>query len=165
MRFAVGIMVCALVVVRSSVAQEYVPAATAELASGLQGGGGSPSLGLSRTRTMLRLGADVYVDESPRHLLSAAALIEVEPRAGLGLDARYAYLFKNRVAFGAGPSAILAPNTLYGGGVDATLRVPLADKLSLTAGPAFLGYFLGTDLPDRTVLWQCLLRVGLRASL
>lgn len=146
----------------SARAQQYVLGASAELLGGAEGGGALAPL--RRSRSTLRVGGDVRVDERPKDVLSAAALLELEPTTAVGVDARYVRL-AGRFAFGAGGIGYLAPATLFGGTADLIYRHPLSSVTAFTVGPALNVFFLGGDLPDDTVMWQAVLRVGFRADL
>ncbi len=142
-------------------AQQYLVGADAAVSSGIEGGG----VGLFRTRTRLRLGADVRVDEFPEDILEVGLLAEVEPRSGFGADVRYARMAGEHFVFEAGVMAILAPDTLYGVCGGATYRLPLGKRVQITLGPEADFFFLGTDLPRGTVIWQLRFQGGLRVDL
>lgn len=145
---------------RKAAAQQYLVSGSAEVAQGVDIAGG-----LRQTRTRLRLGVDLSIDESPKDAVSAALIAEVEPRGSVGADLRYVRFFGERVMLNAGVIGILAPSSLYGATVGMKYRFPLAKSLWLLAGPEANFYFLGTDLPDGTVITQLLLQAGLRVDL
>lgn len=145
-------------------AQQYLWGANAEVVGGVEGGGGSAESSLRRSRSTLRLGGDVRIDESPKDVLAAAALIEMEPRAGVGFDARYIRTV-GRFALGAGGIGFVAPSTLFGGTAQLIYMHPLSATTALTVGPTINVFFLGRDLPDETVVWQAVFRAGFRVDL
>ncbi len=149
---------------RSAFAQKYVVAGTAELASGAEGGGDGASV-VRRARTAMRLGGEVYVDESPKDIISAAGLVEMEPRVMVGADARYGHKLSERFSLNAGGIGYFLPRTLFGGTADATFRFPLGKETALQIAPTINAYFLGNDLPQGAVVFQALLRVGIYVKL
>jgi hypothetical protein len=146
---------------RTADAQQYLVAADASVSSGVEGGAAGPFV----TRTRLRLGADVRVDEFPEDILEVGLLAEVQPKAAFGADVRYARAAGEHFVFDAGAMAILAPDTLYGVCAGVTYRLPLSKHVQITLGPEGDFFFLGTDLPRGTVLWQVRLSGGVRVEL
>jgi len=145
-------------------AQSWVPAATTEAASGVEGGGGRTT-GLGRAQTRMRLGAELYVDESPADVFGGAVLVGIEPRASFGIDGRYTRIVRERFAFSGGAMVYLQPGSLAGPLAAAEYRYPLGKSFVLTLGPEVDVFVLGSDLPDRTVLWQALFHAGFRVAL
>lgn len=146
-------------------AQQYVVGGAAEVMTGIEGGGSGFRVPPQRARTTLRLGADVFVDESPKNIFGAAVLVEVEPKASVGLDLRYSRLLGRHATMGAGAIGYVLPETLIGPSFDVQARIPLSRSVAFTAGPMINAYVLGSDLPDGTVIWQGMLRLGIHASL
>jgi hypothetical protein len=144
-------------------AQKWMMSGISEASSGLEGGGGRAS-STNRAATRMRLGADLYVDENPDDVFGAAVLVAVEPRTAFGLDARYTRVVGQRFAFSGGAIAILQPGSLVGPVAAFEYRFPLSKSFMLTAGPEANVFVVGSDLPDRTVLWQALFHVGARVS-
>jgi hypothetical protein len=157
-------LVTATLSARAASAQQYLLGASAQIASGIDGGGGSRS-SLMRSRTRLRLGGDARIDESPKDILGAAILVEVERHATLGVDARYMRQVGRRFIVNAGAIGYLVPATLIGPSVGFDLQVPLGSSAAVTVGPEFNVFVLGTDLPDGTVIWQGLLQIGIHVDL
>ena len=143
-------------------AQEYLIGADAAVSSGIEGGGAP---GLFRTRTRLRLGADLRVDEFPEDIIEIGLLAEIEPHAGFGADIRYARAAGEHLIFDVGALGIVAPASLYGLCAGVTYRMPLSKKVQITFGPEGDFYVLGSDLPDRTVIWQFRIQGGVRVEL
>ena len=145
-------------------AQRYVAAGTFEAATGKEGGGGREA-SLVRAPTRLRVGGDVHVDEDPENILGVAALVDLEPRARFGADIRYIRLVGDRFALSAGAIGYLTPGTMIGPAATLEYRHPVAKSLFLTAGPEVNVFVVGIDVPDKTVIWQALLHLGLRVDL
>ncbi len=158
----------ALTVVSSSCAtafaQRYVAAGIFEAATGMEGGGGREA-SLVRAPTRLRLGGDVHIDEDPENILGVAALVDLEPRARFGADIRYIRLVGEAFALSAGAIGYLTPGTMIGPAATLEYRHPVAKSLFLTAGPEVNVFVVGIDVPDKTVVWQALLHLGLRVDL
>ena len=144
-------------------AQQYLIGASLGLSSGIEGGGAAG--GLFRTRTRLRIGGDVRIDESPEDIFQFAAIAELEPKAGFGADVRYARAAGEHFVVDAGLMGIIAPASLYGVCAGLDYRLPLSKRTQLFFGPEADFYFLGSDLPDGTVLWEIRVQAGLRADL
>lgn len=154
----------ALVLPAPARAQKWVMEGVSEASSGLEGGGGRVQ-STGRAQTRLRVGADVHVDESPDDVFGAALLLAVEPRTAFGLDARYTRNVSGRFGVSGGVVGYFQPGSLFGPVAAGEYRVPLGRALLLTAGPELDVFVVGTDLPDRTVLWQALFHLGFRVSL
>jgi hypothetical protein len=144
-------------------AQQYLIGAAASVSSGLEGGGAQDTFRLTRTR--LRLGGDLRIDESPDDIIEFGALAELQPRSGFGADVRYARAAGPRFVVDVGLMAILAPSQLYGACASLNYRLPISKVTAITLGPEGDFYFLGTDLPDGTVVWQLRLQGGIRVDL
>jgi len=119
---------------------------------------------MGRAQTRMRIGADLAVDESPEDVFGAAVLVAIEPRTAFGVDARYTRVVRERFAFSGGVIGYLQPGSLVGPVAAFEYRHPLSTWFVLTAGPELDVFVLGTDLPDRTVLWQALFHVGMRVA-
>ncbi len=147
---------------KPAAAQQYLIGGTAAVSSGVEGG---TQGNIFRTRTRLRIGGDVRIDESPDDILEFALQAEIEPRSGFGADVRYARAASEHLVLDAGLIGILAPASLYGvcGGV--TYRLPIGKHAQITFGPEADFYFLGSDLPDGTVIWQLRFQGGIRVDL
>lgn len=146
-------------------AQQYVVGGAAEVMTGVEGGVGPFKLVPQRARTTLRLGADLFVDERPKDIFSAAVLLEIEPKASAGADLRYSRLLGQHLTAGVGAIGIFLPSTLVGGSFDVQARFRLGPNLQLTAGPMINVFVVGADLPADSVVWQGLLRIGIHANL
>ena len=145
-------------------AQRWVTGGIMQLSSGVEGGGGRAT-SMERAQTRARIGADLYVDERPEDIFGAAVLIAFEPRTAFGIDARYTRVVAQKLAFSGGAMAYLQPGSLVGPVAAAEYRYPLGQNFIFTMGPEVNVFVFGTDLPDRTILWQALLQFGVRVAL
>lgn len=145
-------------------AQQYKLSAYGGLSTGVEGGG-SGSFGLRRARTMLRLGGDAAVDEFPSEIVGLYAVAEIEPHASFGAEARYMHMLGISNVVHVGAIGLLAPYTLFGGNAGFAHRFNFSKSIALEAGPTFQVFFIGSDLPDNSVIWQGLLQVGIHANL
>lgn len=174
--FAAALATTAMV--SSAQAQEYLPSTSAQVASGVEGGGET-----HRARTRLRIGLELRIDESPADGVSFAGLVELEPRAAFGADLRYVRSLGKTFDASGGVIAFFAPATLLGPAAGLTAKVPLTGRKSSPAslrpedregstagqsyilvGPETAVFVFGSDLPNNTIVWQALLQVGLRAD-
>lgn len=144
-------------------AQQWLMTGISEASSGFEGGGGRAQ-SMGRAQTRMRIGADLAVDESPEDVFGAAVLVAVEPRTAFGVDGRYTRVVRERFAFSGGIIGYLQPGSLVGPVAAFEYRHPLSKSFLLTAGPELDVFVVGTDLPDRTVLWQALFHVGVRVA-
>lgn len=145
-------------------AQELAIAGVADVATGVEGGGRGYAAGVRRARTLLRAGAEAWVNESPKDRLAATLLLEIEPHTAAGVDLRYVRLLSPRFTLQLGGVSMFVPTTLVGATVAADYRLPLKPTVALTATPSVQVFFLGNDLPNDTVLWQGLLHVGVHVD-
>jgi hypothetical protein len=123
--------------------------------SGLSIGGGDGQATLRRTPTFLEAGAVSWLDDDGAALVMGSARVELEDRVSIGGTLRAGL----RVRLGdvelrpsAGIAAILAPFTLVGPEVAASLLVVLARPLSLVVHVAVDAWLFGSDLPPSTAL-------------
>lgn len=167
MRRALAVAVAALVATAGAPAraQELLIGASAQAASGMQGGGRGDASGIFRARTRLRIGADLRVDESPKDIWMIALVADVEPRSAFGADVRYARALGTHFVVDAGLLSYFAPSTLFGAVAGLDYRLPISTSTAFTIGPDAAFFALGSDLPDGNVLWQVLLQAGIRADL
>jgi hypothetical protein len=144
-------------------AQQYLIGAAAGVSSGIEGGGAQG--GFARARTRLRLGGDLRIDESPDDIFEFAALAEIEPHSSFGATVGYARAAGQHFVVDAAVLGLFAPASLYGVSAGLVYRLPISKRTAVTVGPEGDFYFLGTDLPDGTVLWEARLQGGLRVDL
>lgn len=146
-------------------AQEVEVAAAADVIAGLEGGGSGYAAGVRRSRTALRLGADLWLDAWPNNSLSIAAIVEVEPVPTFGADVRYQRRVADDFVFHVGALAILAPEQLIGATFGAAYRIDPNETFEVNVGPVCNLYFVGSDLPSQqTVIWQVMLGAGIRVQ-
>jgi len=144
-------------------AQQYVIGADASVSTGAEGGG--PFFDIYRARTRLRLGADIHVDEFPDDLFELGLLAEIEPKSSIGADVRYARPFGPHFVLDAGALGIAVPRSLVGVCGGLTYRMPLSKAAQVTLGPEGDFYFVGTDLPGGTIVWEIRFVGGVRVQL
>lgn len=144
--------------------QKWVPTGIADLSTGVEGGGGAKTTAMDTAPVRARIGADMYVNEDPENIFGAGVLFSVMPRASFGVDGRYTRVVREKFAFSIGAIAILQPGSLVGPTAAAEYRMPLGKSFTFTAGPEVNVFCLGSDLPDRTVIWQLLVKGGLRVA-
>ncbi|MFO0592819.1 MAG: hypothetical protein U0441_35070 [Polyangiaceae bacterium] len=161
---AASILATIALVSKPAHAQQWVLAGTADAASGVEAGTYLRGMGMRRLRTTLRFGIDASVDEQPQNIFAAALLIEIEPHAAVGADIRLLRNVWKGLSVEIGATGYLAPYSLLGATVGATYHVPLMKNVWFTVGPSLNGYFIGSDLPAGTILWQGLMRGGLRVG-
>ena len=158
---SLGLGVLAVALPSTASAQEYLPAASAHVATGLEGGGRI----LQRSRTRLRIAGELRIDEAPENALVAAGIFDIEPHAAFGGELRYVRTLSPLVAVGAGGIGYFVPALLFGPCAGVEVRIPILKKTYLAVGPEVAVFALGNDLPDRTVIWQALFQVGFRVDL
>ncbi len=145
----------------SASAQQYQPAASAQLAEGVEGGGQI----VQRARTRMRIGLELRIDEDPENALAFAGLVDLEPRTALGAEVRYVRAVSPTLAVSAGGVGYFVPGILLGPCAGVEFRIPIAKKTFLSVGPDMAAFAFGGDLPDRIIVWQALFQVGLRVDL
>ena len=164
-RFAVALAALAFASLPlTASAQKYVMAGTFDAGNGMEGGGGSQG-SLVRAPTRLRAGADLHVDEDPENVFGFAGIVDLEPRTKFGADIRYIRVINTNFALSGGAIGYITPGTMVGPCASLEYRHPFATKLELTAGPDLNVFVVGIDVPDKTVIWQALLHIGLRVDL
>ena len=147
----------------TAVAQKYLLGASASGSSGIEGGG--PLGTVAQTRTRVRLGGDVRVDESPEDAVLVGLDAEIAASSGIGADLRYGRILSDRFLVNVGVLGIVAPYSLYGAVGAIEYRIPLSKRVQITLSPEGDFFFLGSDLPDGTIIWQVRFNGGLRADL
>lgn len=145
-------------------AQQLLLGGGIEAGSGIAGGGEVARM-VRRSRTTLRLSVDGRNDETPKTAYSAGILTEIEPRAGLALDAHVMRLLGTKIWTGAGLIGFVAPKTLIGVSAFGAYHYPLSTGMTFTAGPAFQVFAIGADLPSAQPIWQLTLRIGIHVEL
>lgn len=132
--------------------------------SGLEGGDpGTGKYEWNRARVRIVAGLDMQNDEDESAALGFRAFAELEKRGSAGGEARYIRWLSRHFGVHAGVIGTVAPETLFGGGIGATLVV--GNRSGLFIEPAFYALPLGSDLPDGSVLMWGLLTAGVRLAL
>ena len=145
-------------------AQKPLIGAFVEGGSGLEIGGGNGLLLAQRARTQLHLGAVIRDSEMPADAIIGAVVVELEPVPSIGADLQWAHRL-GPLWFQAGIAAIIAPQSMFGPTAGARLQVKLGPLFSLTAGPQVSCFPIGSDVPDKSIVFQGLLMVGIHADL
>lgn len=166
MNFTIITLTAATLMASTSLAdaQELQIAGAADVIAGIEGGGSGYASGIRRTRTTLRFGADLWVDEWPNNSLGVAGLVEIEPAASFGAEIRYQRRVAGDFVFHIGATAVIAPKHMIGATFGAAYRLDVTEILELNIGPMGTVYFMGADLPDDQVLWQTTIGAGVRVE-
>ncbi len=143
-------------------AQQYVLGGAVDILAGLEGGGSGYASGVRRTRTTLRAAVEGYVDEFPKDIVALGLLVELEPVASIGADARYMRKVGKKLRVNAGVTAVVAPKHMVGATFGADYRIKFGDTIALAPSATGNVYFVGSDLAGSTVIWQLTLGVGAR---
>ena len=136
--------------------------AVVDVLAGVEGGGRDYASGVRRTRTTMRIGLAGWLEEAPAHALAAAAVVEIEPVAAIGVDLRYQLRFLDDFVAHLGVTSILSPGQMVGGSIGLAYEVSIGEHFSLGFGPTVNVYFAGDDLADEVILWQAMMGAGAR---
>lgn len=158
---ALGAAALATAVASPASAQEYLPAASGHVASGLEGAG----RGFQRARTRIRLALELRIDEAPKDAFVGAVIADIEPHAAFGAELRYMRMLSTNIAVSGGAIGYFVPATLFGPSAGFEVRLPVGTKAQFVLGPEVAVFPLGSDLPDGSVIWQALLQGGFRVDL
>jgi hypothetical protein len=162
-RFALAVATT-LSLARPAAAQQYLLGGTAELGSGLVGGGSGSAI-IERARTRLRLALDLRVDEFPKDIFAIGMVAEIEPHSSFGIDLRYLRKVSAKVDVNAGAVGFIYPQSLVGPSAGLDYHLKLSEGLDVVIGPELDVFIIGTDLPSNSVLWQALLQAGIHVDL
>jgi hypothetical protein len=136
------------------------------LGTGLEGGDpGTGSLEWQRARLRVIAGIDLRSDEDEAEGMGFRAFAEVEKRGSVGGEARYTKWMSRAIGVHGGILGTVAPETLFGAGVGATLMIPMGRRFGVYVEPTFSALPLGSDLPGDTILMWALLSAGVRLGL
>lgn len=135
------------------------------IGTGLEGGDTGQGLKWRRARLRVTAGADLRSDEAEAEAVGFRGVVELENRATLGGEVRYAKWMARNFGVYANVGFTLAPETLFGAGVGATAVIPFGRRVGLYFEPAFSAMPLGSDTPGDAVLVWALLSAGLRFGL
>lgn len=140
-------------------------ALTLDVRAGLEGGGVGYAEGVRRSRTVVRLGGDLWLFDPADDMIGVALLAELEPHLGFGGELRYQRRLWDVAVVSVGPTAVFAPKTLVGATLAFSYRPALSEAVELDVGPVGNVFFAGSDRPERVVPWQVLLNAGIRFRL
>jgi hypothetical protein len=156
----------AMLVTSPSHAQRWLVDGIAGLGTGLEGGDSSgDGVEWQRARTRIVAGFDLAIDESVYQAWGFRAFVELERRTDFGLELRYQRWISDTVGAHVELVGVIAPETLFGGGIGATVLFPLDDDIDLYLEPKVDALPLGSDLPGDSVLIWLLLNAGVRFDL
>jgi hypothetical protein len=145
-------------------AQQYLLGGSAQLASGMMGGGPGAAIA-ERARTRLRLAADLRVDEFPKDIVAVGIVAELEPHTSFGVDLRYLRRLSPKLTVNVGGIAFIYPESLIGPTAGADYHIVLSPTFDITLGPELNVFVIGTDLPSNSVIWQALFQAGIHVDL
>lgn len=167
-----GICVSLLTVAASTLlsttarAEGYLTDGSFGLGSGIEGGNGAAGkLAFHRARLRVLTGFNLRDEEDQGNALGVRAFVELERRGSLGAEVRYERWMTNTVGVYCDLTGTIAPETLFGGGVGATVLFPLGKRAGLYLEPSFQALPVGSDLPHGSVLIWGLFNVGIQLGL
>jgi hypothetical protein len=138
---------------------------SAAVGTGLEGGVPVSSLEWHRARTRLILGFDLRSDEGEKESLGFRAFAELERRAGVGGEVRYARWLSRGFGGFVFATGTITPETLVGAGFGATFVIPFGKRAGFSIEPAFAALPLGSDVPKGSVIFWGTLALGVRVGL
>jgi hypothetical protein len=133
--------------------------------SGGEAGDASGALAWRRARTRFVSGLDLRWDEGRAQGFSFRGFVEVEQRASLGGDVRYTAWATRGVGLFGGVTAIIAPETLWGGVAGAEFVIPLGNNPGIFIEPSVSAFPIGSDLPEGSVVVWASLALGVRVGI
>jgi hypothetical protein len=110
-------------------------------------------------------GIDLRDDEAESDALGFRAFAELERRGAVGAEVRYERWLTHNVGVYGGLIGTVTPETLFGGGVGATVVIPLGKRAGLFLEPSFDVLPVGSDLPSKTPLVWLLFSAGIKLGL
>lgn len=149
---------------RDAQAQQYLLGGSAQLASGMMGGGPGAAIA-ERARTRLRIGVDFRVDEFPKDILAVGMVAELEPHTSFGVDLRYLRRLSPKLEVNVGGIGFIYPESLIGPTAGMNYHIVLSKTFDITLGPEINVFVIGTDLPSNSVVWQALFQAGIHVDL
>jgi hypothetical protein len=162
----VSTLACTLLLSSAARAEGYLTDASFGLGSGLEGGdAGVGQLAYRRARLRILTGIDLRDDEEQSDALGFRAFVELERRGSVGAEVRYERWLTHTVGVYGGLTGTVAPETLFGGGVGATIVIPFGKRAGLYLEPSFQALPVGSDLPHGSVLIWALFSAGIQLSL
>ena len=148
---------------RTAAAQKLVTEGGIGLGTGLQRSDLIQEGLFQRARTRVVVPFTFRSDEEMSQGLGLVGIFELEPKVGLGLEARYVRWMGKAFSGFVGVPAIIAPKTLVGVDVGVDLVIPMG-KFGIFIEPSLAAMPLGTDLPGDHVLLWALLSAGIHAQ-
>ena len=156
----------AILLAQPAHAEGYMYQSYFGIGSGLEGSdAGTGTLGWQRARLRLSAGLDLLDEDDPVQAFGFRAAVELEKRGSLGGELRYSRWLGRGFGGFVGVTGTVAPETLLGGVVGATLVIPLGKRFGLFVEPSISAFPLGSDLPGDSVLIWGLLTVGVNVRL
>ncbi|HMI85474.1 MAG TPA: hypothetical protein VK550_15365 [Polyangiaceae bacterium] len=150
---------------RSAAAQRLVSGGGIGIGTGLQRSDLIEEGLFQRARTRIVVPFDFRNDEDMSQGIALVGIFEIEPKVGIGLEARYVRWLGKAFSGFVGIPAIIAPKTLVGVDVGVDLSIPLGKSgVALFVEPSLAAIPLGTDLPGDHVLLWALVSVGVHAQ-
>jgi len=147
-------------------AEGYLTDGSFGLGGGFEGGDpGTGRLAYHRARLRILTGIDLRDDAARSDALGFRAFVELEKRGSVGAEVRYERWLTRTVGVYGGLTGTLAPETLFGGGVGATVVIPFGTRVGLYLEPSFQALPVGSDLPRGTVLIWGLFSAGIQLGL
>jgi hypothetical protein len=158
-------LACAMFLATSAHAEGYLMDGDFGLGTGVEGGNPGNGMLWRRARLRVSAGIDLRDDEDESDALGFRGFVEVEKRGSFGGEVRYERWLSHAVGVYGGFIGTIAPETLFGGGVGATVVVPFGKRVGLYLEPSFHALPVGSDLPHGTILIWGLLSAGIKLGL
>jgi hypothetical protein len=156
----------AIVLTKPARAEGYLMDGDFGLGSGFEAGdSGAGTLAWRRARLRITTGIDLRDDESQSDALGFRAFAELERRGAVGAEVRYERWLTHNVGVYGGLTGTVTPETLFGGGVGATVVIPFGKRAGLFLEPSFDVLPVGSDLPSHTPLVWLLFSAGIKLGL
>jgi hypothetical protein len=150
---------------RTAAAQRLVTGGGIGIGTGLQRSDLIEDGFFQRARTRVVVPFDFRSDEDLAQGIALVGIFEIEPKVGLGLEARYVRWLGKAFSGFVGVPAIIAPKTLVGVDVGVDLNIPFGKSgVGIFIEPSLAAIPLGTDLPGDHVLLWALISAGVHAQ-
>lgn len=166
LRVSVPTLICAMLLALPARAEGWMYAGFLGLGTGLEGGNaGTDTMSWQLARLRLSTGVDLRSDEDDLQGFGIRGVFELQKRGSIGAEFRYSRWLGRAFGAYAGVCGTFVPETLVGGTVGATLLLPFGKRGGLYLEPSFAALPLGSDLPDKSVLFWGLLTLGVNVNL
>ncbi|HMA95740.1 MAG TPA: hypothetical protein VKP30_23785 [Polyangiaceae bacterium] len=147
-------------------AQDWVRNGVVGVGTGLQGGDpGTGSVGWARARTRIFSGLDLRPDESSADGMGFYGFVEIERRLTLGGEVRYQRWLTSTIVMHAAVLGTVYPESMLGLGTGARFGFPIGKALTLFLEPAIAAFPVGSDLPEKSVIFWGSLNGGVGVAL